>query len=229
MGGSNTLRTAMLAGVTLVAALGGASAAFGQDAATEPGQIDFTDPNTVLRQPDRAGVDVRVREDAAPRFAPTPDAGTTDTQRPRRLELSVAAGGGDSPVDVSISQRAAFGADGNGDMNRSGAGSEVRVGRNLVREQRDGPQESSVYVFVASDNEALTWQPGTRTDFGNSGGSLSLQDRVEVGDRAAGITYERNGVQASLAYVEREASTTIGSESFSQDESFTGVTVTMRR
>lgn len=228
MGGS-TLRTAMLASATLAATLVGAPLAFGQDAATEAGQVDFTDPNTVLRQPDRSGVDVRVRDDASPRFAPAAADQGAEGERPRRLELSVAAGGGDSPVDVSISQRAAFGADGNGDVNRSGAGSEVRVGRNLVREQRDGDQGSSVYVFVASDNEALTWQPGMRTEFGNSSGSLSLQDRVEVGDRSAGVTYENNGVQASLAYVEREASTTIGNQSYSQDESFTGVTLTMRR
>jgi hypothetical protein len=46
---------------------------------------------------------------------------------------------------------------------------------------------------------------------------------------SVGVTYERSGVQASLAYVEREESTTVGNQSFSQDESFTGLTVTMRR
>ena len=48
-------------------------------------------------------------------------------------------------------------------------------------------------------------------------------------DREVGVTYERNGVQASLAYVEREEATTIGRETFNQNESFTGLTVTMRR
>jgi hypothetical protein len=84
-------------------------------------------------------------------------------------------------------------------------------------------------MFVASDDEALTWQPGVRSEFGGQGASLALQDRVEVGDLSAGVTYERNGVQASLAYVEREESARIGQQNFSQDESFTGVTVTMRR
>jgi hypothetical protein len=50
-----------------------------------------------------------------------------------------------------------------------------------------------------------------------------------VGDLAAGVTYERNGVQASLAYVEREESTRIGRQNYSQEQNFTGVTVTMRR
>ena len=56
-----------------------------------------------------------------------------------------------------------------------------------------------------------------------------MQDRVEVGDMSVGVTYERNGVQASLAYVEREEATTVGNETFNQDQSFAGVTLTMRR
>jgi hypothetical protein len=97
--------------------------------------------------------------------------------------------------------------------------------------QRDGDnnQGSSVYAFVASDNDALTWRPGARSEFGGRGSAFALQEQVEVGDMSAGVTYERNGVQASLAYVEREESTQVGAESFSQDQSFTGVTVTMRR
>jgi hypothetical protein len=46
---------------------------------------------------------------------------------------------------------------------------------------------------------------------------------------SAGVTYERNGIQASLAYVEREESTRVGNQNFTQEEAFTGVTVTMRR
>lgn len=84
-------------------------------------------------------------------------------------------------------------------------------------------------VFVASDNEALTWQPGQRSEFGGDGSGVRMQDRVEVGDMSVGVTYERNGVQASLAYVEREEATTVGNETFSQDQSFAGVTLTMRR
>jgi hypothetical protein len=141
----------------------------------------------------------------------------------------VAAGGGDAPLDVSIAQRASLGADRNGDVDRQGRGSEVRVGRGLVGERNEGATRNSTYVFVASDNEALTWQPGARSEFGGRGASFALQDRVEVGDLSAGVTWERNGVQTSLAYVEREQSTRVGNQSFSQEENFAGVTVTVRR
>ena len=55
------------------------------------------------------------------------------------------------------------------------------------------------------------------------------RDLVEVGDLSAGVTWERGGVQTSLAYVEREQSTRVGNQTYSHDENFAGVTVTMRR
>lgn len=233
MGGTRVLRAAFLASGTLAAmAFGGSLAnaqnasAPGADAATAS-RIDFTDPSTPL--PEGVAIDFSVREDAATRFAPIEGPHDPDAQPQRRLELELAAGGGDSPLDVSISQRASLGADRNGDVDRQGRGSEVRVGRGLVPERDGTSSANSAYVFVASDNEALTWQPGSRTEFGSQGSSFAMQDRVEVGDLSAGVTYERGGVQASLAYVEREEATRVGNQVFSQDQSFTGVTLTMRR
>jgi hypothetical protein len=84
------------------------------------------------------------------------------------------------------------------------------------------------YVFAASEDEALTWRPGVRNEFGGVSSSFGLQQRVEIGDMQAGITYERNGWQASFAYVEREISARNGSQTVYQDESFTGVTLTLR-
>jgi hypothetical protein len=231
MGGSGN-RTALLAGGALVVALLGASIAAAQEApapapaapaggAVESGQVDFTDHQTVLRRSN-----VSVRSDVAQRFAPT-TASNDQTQGPRRVEVEFAAGDGD--FDVSFAQRASIGGQ-DGDINRHGRGSEVRIGRGLVgQDDTDNQRGTSTYVFVASDNEALTWQPGQRSELGSQGPSLQLQDRVTVGDMSVGVTYERNGIQASLAYVEREESTTVGTETFSQDESFTGLTVTMRR
>ncbi|WP_156767804.1 hypothetical protein [Candidatus Viadribacter manganicus] len=228
MGGRFSNRTALLAGGALAAALFGASVAFAQEApapATEASQtsvdqIDFTDNQTVLRR------NVTMRSDVAQRFGPA-SGENEQAQGPRRVELEFAAGDGD--LDVSFAQRASLGGE-NGDINRAGRGSEVRIGRGLVSEDStNAPRGSSTYVFVASDDEALTWQPGQRSEFGGQGPSLQLQDRVEVGDMSVGVTYERSGVQASLAYVEREESTTIGRETFNQNESFTGLTVTMRR
>ena len=230
MGGSKRLRTALLTGSVLAAALFGVSIAAAQDAALpmveqaptdlEAGQVDLTDPQTILRRNS-----VRVDTNAVERFAPSSAASQAEGPR-RRVELEFASGTDD--LGVGFAQRAAIGSGADGDINRQGSGSEVRVGRGLVQE-RGGSGEGSTYVFVASDDEALTWQPGQRSEFGGRGSSFSLQDRVEVGDMSVGVTYERNGIQASLAYVEREEQTTIGTQSFNQDQSFTGVTVTMRR
>lgn len=227
MGGTKVLRTALLAGGAFAAtAFGVVAVAQEADAplaATEPAAaVDFSDPEAALQQ--GARLNLSVREDVPARFE-------THTAQPgevpRRFELELAAGGGNSPLDVSIAQRASLGADSEGDTNRRGQGSELRVGQGLVEQRREG--RNSTYVFVASENEALTWQPGSRSEFGGQGASFAVQDRVEVGDLSAGVTWEREGVQTSLTYVEREESTRVGNQSFSQDQSFAGVTVTMRR
>lgn len=232
MGGASVKRPVLLASGALAAALFGVSIASAQEAvapetsataADAVGDITLVDPAAALRRSS-----VSMRGDVAERFAP-PSADTQGApEGPRRLEVEFAAGDGN--LDVSFAQRASIGAGSEGDIDRQGRGSEVRIGRNLV-EEREGQRTSgpSTYVFVASDNEALTWQPGQRSEFGGRGSSFSLQDTVEVGDMSVGVTYENNGVAASLAYVEREESVTVGSEGFKQDESFAGVTLTMRR
>lgn len=144
-----------------------------------------------------------------------------ESPAPARLEMEAAASGG--PLDVEISQRATFGDD--GAVERRGSNAELRIGQGLVERRETGAGDSA-YVFVASDDEALTWRPGARK---HEGAALALQDQVEVGDVSAGFAIERNGVQASLAYVEREATTHVGVESFSREERFAGVTLTMRR
>ncbi len=144
------------------------------------------------------------------------------------LQLQLSAGGGDSPLDVSVSQHATLAPGGQNAFSRASVGAEVRIGRGIVDQRGARANGDSTYVFVASDQDALTWRPGARSDFGGRGSSVQLQDQVEVGDLAAGLAFERNGVQTSLAYVEREESTRVGNQSFSQDQSFTGVTVTVR-
>lgn len=226
MGGSGLFRNALLACGALAATLFWVGFAGAQEGARAPG-VSFSEPADL--NPENPALDLSVRDDATVRFSPSGQEGLPEVQGPRRLELQLAAGGGDSPVDVSVAQRATFGSDANGDIDRRGSGSELRVGRGLVDRNDGDNQDSSVYAFVASDNEALTWRPGARTEFGGRGDAFALQEQVEIGDMSAGVTYERNGVQASLAYVEREESTRVGHESFSQDQSFTGVTVTVRR
>lgn len=208
------LRGTLLAGAALASATAGM--AFAQDL----GGVDFSDHQILLDQ--QSVSTLTLAETDAPIISPMAPPG--ESPAPVRLELELAAGVGDSTVDIAFAQRATLGANGAGEIERRGAGSELRLGHGIV-ERRDTGSGDSVYMFVASDDEALTWQPGAR----ERGRAVALQDQVKVGDVSAGVTMERNGVQASLAYVEREADTRVGVQSFSQDESFTGVTVTVRR
>ncbi len=218
------LPTLLLVGSVFLA---GATAALAQDGVNG---VLLADPQAGL-QPREQSFELSARDDNTTRFSQN-SIHVGESPAPQRLELELSASGEQAgvPLDVSVAQRASMGANRNGDMDREGRGSEVRIGRGLVQQDRKDSDGSSVYMFVASDDEALTWSPGQRSEFGGQrSGGFSLQERVEVGDVSAGVTYERGGVQASIAYVEREVSTQVGRDSYSQDESFTGVTVTMRR
>jgi hypothetical protein len=222
------MRSAGFAGGAVAALVIGASLATAQEAQQN---IDFSDPHASATAAQQGPtLDLAVRDSGSgERFAPINPVNRGEPQGPRRLELALAAGGGDAPVDVAIAQRGALGADSNGDLSHRGSGRELRVGRGLVRDrERSNDGQPSVYAFVASDDQALTWQPGARSEFGGRGSSVALEERVEVGDVSAGVTYEVNGIQASLAYVEREESTRVGRQNFSQEQNFAGVTVTMR-
>jgi len=225
MGGSVVVRAVLCAGTILAAASFNAPIAAAQDAGavvnlTEPRDGAVVGPTLALS----------ARTDPSTRFAEVDRPGQPQAaDQPRNGEIQLAAGGRNAPVDVSIAQRASFGADPNGDLNHQGRGSEVRIGRGLVRERSTNTSDHpTVYAFVASDDQALTWAPGSRNEMGMPSGGVSMQDRVEMGDRSAGVTYERNGVQASLAYVERSESARVGGRHFNQDQNFAGVTVTMR-
>jgi hypothetical protein len=175
--------------------------------------------------------DLTVDEGSAPRFGNlTPTLST----RPghdgdfRRYEVAVTARAA-AGFDVSFAQRGGVGFNRAGDVQSRSRASELRLGRGLGM-RRDRPTgEPRWYVFAASEDEALTWGPAGRSQLdGAARNSFSVQDQVEIGDMQAGITYERNGWQASLAYVQREISVTTGSRTYSRDEDFAGVTLTMR-
>lgn len=157
-----------------------------------------------------------------------PGARSADSSARYELQLVASARPG---IDVSFAQRGGLGFNDEGDVERQSRASELRLGRGLRGSNRDeAPSaEPRWYFFAASEDEALVWRPGVRNDFGGSGSSFALQDQVEIGDLQVGVTYERYGIQASLAYVEREFSVRSGSQSFKQDENFAGLTLTMRR
>ena len=172
---------------------------------------------------------ISFEEAEAPRFAnltsaPQPASGAPLT----RYEVALVAHPG-ANVDVSLSHRDGLGFDQNGNIASRSRGSEIRVGRGLLpMERRASPNSSRWYLFAGSSDQAIIWQPGVRNEFGGIGSSFALQDRVEIGDRQAGITYETHGIQASLAYVERKVRMYVGAQRLTADENFTGITLTMR-
>ena len=171
------IRSLFLAGSLLAA---GANAALAQQGVDG---VVLADPAPAL-QPQERTLELRAREDGAARFSPG-HIPIGESPAPQRLELQIAASGEQAglPIDISVAQRASMGANNAGDIDSTGRGSEVRIGRGLVQQDsNDSAGGSSVYMFVASDDEALVWRPGQRTDFGGPASGFSLQDRVEIGD-----------------------------------------------
>lgn len=188
--------------------------------------VNLADPSAELRN-DR--FHFNVNQGAESRFA---SLGLSQRQTlddsTRRYEVAVTARGA-AGIDVSFAQRAGVGFNEQGDVERQSRASELRLGRGLRNVPRDQPSPAPRwYIFAAAEDEALVWQPGARTAFGGSGNSFALQDRVEIGDMQAGLTYEAHGLQASLAYVEREIKLYQGHRSYSRDENFAGLTLTLR-
>jgi len=181
--------------------------------AQEAPLVDFTDPQAALAERHNPRLNLNLEFGAA-----------FDAEQRQSIAVALVAGIPDA-IEISLSQRVSA-AD---EEDRSARATEVRVGRGLLRAYEEAKSGSSAYVFVASNQSAVTWRPDARSEFGGRGDALALQNRVEIGDLSAGVTYERSGVQASLAYVEREESARIGRESFSQEQRFSGITVTMRR
>ncbi|MFT3729473.1 MAG: hypothetical protein QM759_16740 [Terricaulis sp.] len=207
---------AVISGVIAVAAIL-CPAALAQQA-TEgppaPSAVNFNDP----------GINLSFHNTDGSRFSSTNPTETGGPGNRDQVEMQVSASGAHAgvPVDVAFAHRGSLNSDETG---RDRRGSEFRVGHNLVQQRDPNKAEHpSVYAFVASDNEALTWRPGGH----DNGASLAMQDQVEVGDRSAGVTYENHGVQTSLAYVERDIHTRVGGRNYSTDENFAGVTVTLR-
>ncbi len=187
--------------------------------------VSFADNRTTTVAPFSINFD----EADAPRFASLTSAPQSAPGAPlTHYEIALVAHP-TAYVDVSLSHRDGLGFDANGNISSRSRGSEIRVGRGLLpMAPRASPNTSRWYLFAGSSDQAIIWQPGVRNEFGGVGSSFALQDRVEIGDRQAGITYETHGIQASLAYVERKIRMYVGAQRFTEDENFTGLTLTMR-
>ncbi|MDX2276471.1 MAG: hypothetical protein NW206_13560 [Hyphomonadaceae bacterium] len=224
---SQGARTAMLLSGVLMASMADLAPAAAQNLPASAAEVAFADLAGERGVANAPSLDLNVRDEAEGRFADLNQFSTSREAANARRAVEFEIGADHDltgiPVDVSIAQRASFGATEEGDINSHSRGSEVRIGRALGDpESGMTTSESRIYVFAASDNEALHWRPGQDN-------SLSLQrDTVQVGDRQAGVTYQRGPVQASLAYVEREISAQVGRHSHSENEQFAGFTLTMK-
>jgi len=177
-----------------------------------PTGVSFNDP----------GLTLSVHRATGSRFDATGGApGEAANDHQVEMQVSASGNGAGVPLDVAFAHHDALDA---AETGRDQRGSEIRIGHNLVQQGHDGRDRGpSVYAFIASDHQALTWAPGQRA-------ALAMQDhQVNVGDHSAGVTYEANGIETSLAYVERKVSTRVGARGYSTDESFAGLTVTVRR
>lgn len=185
--------------------------------------VNFSDPAD-------GRINFNIGRNPISRFSGFGFSGQKSTEDPafHRYELEFVARGA-AGFDLAFAQRGRVGYNNTGDVESESRASELRLGRGLRNMPRDEPTTAPRwYLFAASEDEALVWRPGARSEFGGAGAGLALQDRVEIGDLQAGVTYEAGGLQASLAYVEREVDMRAGSRNFHQDENFAGVTVTMR-
>jgi hypothetical protein len=188
--------------------------------------VNFADPSEAFGN----RFDVSISQGDGPRFTNLAPAQPSrrDDDNYRRYEVALIASA-PRGFDLAFAQRGGLGFNANGDLERESRSSELRLGRGLREMRRDAPSAAPKwYFFAASEDEALIWQPGMRSEFGNSDGGFALQDRVEIGDMQAGVTYESNGWQASLAYVEREVSVQAGNRTYTEDQNFAAVTLTMR-
>ncbi|MBL8548675.1 MAG: hypothetical protein JNJ73_01725 [Hyphomonadaceae bacterium] len=161
-------------------------------------------------------------------LAETPEGGGA-----RRYEATLTVPTPVNGLDVSLSHRTALTVDRAGDIGGTSSGAEVRVGRNLARLVRpwnvSASEQSSWYIFLASDGQALTWTPESAALVGQRG--LRLQDRVTIGDTQVGIGYDFGMMQASLGYTQREITydRARGLDGIDQREDFVGVMFSIRR
>ena len=213
--------------VCLAASIATAEDAVAPSASYAVDGVSFADPSQAL---ELERFNLNIGEGSVSRFSNLGFSQEKSASDPdfRHYEVALVARGA-AGFDVAFAQRAGVGFNEQGDIDRQTRASELRLGRGLRNVPRDQPSvEPTWYLFAASEDEALVWRPGARSSFGGGGHALALQDRVEIGDLQAGITYEANGLQASLAYVEREVSVRAGARNFTQDQDFAGVTLTLR-
>lgn len=227
--GQHLATGAALAGGAALASLGGVEQANALEFVHQPtsgeGTARFDDLKTSLKLSvsNPEAIDLAIAGEEAVVFDLPVVRNHFHGDKAKRLEAFVV------PQPVALIGRAALGDERAPELARAPVRQSSRRLRALLNAPyTHRPESERVYAFVASGQEALTWQPRHANGPLNLTPNLAYEsDRVGIGDRQAGLTYERHGVQASVAYVEREIRDHVGRTFASRQESFVGFTLTM--
>lgn len=128
--------------------------------------------------------------------------------------------GGDGELDIGLRPRAGVSVGQSGSATEFGA--TVRVGHYVGDEHDSG----GWWFFAGADRQALIYRPGDRRSMRQT---LTLQPYAMVGDQQAGLAMRVNGVDLSLAYVRRETSWSMPTQSWDTSEDFAAFSLTWRR
>lgn len=158
-----------------------------------------------------------VDTDARTIFTPT-------TANALRYEASIAAPLATSGIAIAFAQSGSVVR-----TNRSqvtSAGAEIRLGSGLTRNAAGRADKRNFYLFAGAGGQALVVDvrgEGFRTS------ALQVEDRVVLGDMQAGLSFERRGLQFSFGLMRREYSFVTAARTFSRNENFGALTLTLRR
>lgn len=128
--------------------------------------------------------------------------------------------GGDGELDVGLRPRAGFSVGESGSATEFGA--TVRVGHYVGDDHENG----GWWFFAGADRQALIYRPGDERTLRQA---LTLQPYAMVGDQQAGLAMRVQGLDLSVAYVRRETSWSMPTQSWDTAEDFAAFSLTWRR
>lgn len=129
--------------------------------------------------------------------------------------------GGMDGLDVGFRPRAGLAMSDRGSATEFGAS--IRLGQYL---NSGDDARSGWWFFAGADRQAVIIEPGQRFDLRSA---LTLQPYAMVGDAQAGLAMRIHGADLSLAYVRRETSWSIPTQSWDAAEDFAAFSLTFRR
>ncbi|WP_429911966.1 hypothetical protein [Glycocaulis sp.] len=129
--------------------------------------------------------------------------------------------GGEGELDMGLRPRAGVSFGDSGSATEFGA--TVRVGQYVGAEHQ---ANGGWWFFAGADRQALIYRPGDTRSLRET---FALQPYAMVGDQQAGLAMNVQGVDLSLAYVRRETSWSMPTQSWDTSEDFAAFSLTWRR